>query len=204
MPRSIGIIGGGFTGALLALHLLRRCDDQDRIFLIEKARALRRRPRLFDRQCASPAERARRQYERLLGRARSLRRTGCGACPTRPGHDRRRPAGSVQLRAARAVRCLCAASLAEAIWRGQRGDRLTIVNDEAVGVEREIGGIALKLAVGRKLVVDTAVARGRQFPPARTAGPVFGDPWDERALADLDPASTGADPRHRPAPWSTP
>jgi uncharacterized NAD(P)/FAD-binding protein YdhS len=52
-----------------------------------------------------------------------------------------------------------------------------------------LGGVAVKLAVGRKLVVDTAILAVGNFPPAPSAGPVFGDPWDERALSNLDPAA---------------
>jgi uncharacterized NAD(P)/FAD-binding protein YdhS len=37
MGRTIAIVGAGFTGALLTLHLLRRCSDQDRVLLIEKS-----------------------------------------------------------------------------------------------------------------------------------------------------------------------
>src|SRR5215510_6049917 len=182
MPRSIGIIGGGFTGALLALHLLRRCGDQDRIFLIEKARR-------FGAGLAYSTGNS----NHLL----NVRAGNMSAFSDEPDHFvewlRRLPD---QTRAiveedppapsSFAPRGLFGSyvqqSLAEAIWRGQRGDRLTIVNDEAVGVERETGGIALKLAIGRKIVVDTAVLAVGNFPPARNAGPVFGDPWDERAL----------------------
>ena len=192
MARTIGIVGGGFTGALLALHLLRRCDEQDRIFLIEKRR----------RFGAGLAYSTGNSHHLLNVRAGNM-----SAFSAEPDHFvdwlRRLPD---QTRAmvdddppapsSFAPRGLFGAyvqqSLAEAIWRGQRGDRLTVVNDEAVGVERELGGIALKLAVGRKLVVDTAILAIGNFPAARNAGPgfgerLFGDPWDERALADLDP-----------------
>ncbi|GAB2178408.1 FAD/NAD(P)-binding protein [Dongia sp. agr-C8] len=182
MARAIGVIGGGFTGALLALHLLRRCDEQDSIFLIEKARR-------FGAGLAYSTGNA----HHLL----NVRAGNMSAFSAEPDHFvdwlRRLPdqGGVPPGPASFAPRGLFGAyiqqSLAEAIWRGQRGDRLTIVNDEAVGIEREVGGIALKLAVGRKLVVDTAVLAVGNFPPARSAGPVFGNPWDERALRDLDP-----------------
>ncbi len=35
--RTIAIIGAGFSGALLTLHLLRRCAPEDRVLLIEKS-----------------------------------------------------------------------------------------------------------------------------------------------------------------------
>src|SRR5512147_2657500 len=35
-PSSIAVIGAGFSGALLTVHLLRRCRPSDRVYLIEK------------------------------------------------------------------------------------------------------------------------------------------------------------------------
>jgi uncharacterized NAD(P)/FAD-binding protein YdhS len=185
MARSIGIIGAGFTGALLALHLLRRCDDQDRIFLIEKGRRF-----------GSGLAYATGNAHHLL----NVRAGNMSAFSDEPDHfvDWLRrlpdqtmiddvPPGPASFVPRGLFGAYVQQSLAEAIWRGQRGDRLTIVNDEAVGVERQFGGVAVKLAVGRKLVVDTAVLAVGNFPPAPSAGPIFGDPWDERALADLDP-----------------
>jgi uncharacterized NAD(P)/FAD-binding protein YdhS len=189
VPRSIGIIGGGFTGALLALHLLRRCDEQDRIFLIEKARR-------FGAGLAYSTGNA----HHLL----NVRAGNMSAFSAEPDHFvewlRRQPeqGGEPPGPASFAPRGLFGAyvqqNLAAALWRSQRGDRLTIVNDEAVGISRELGGIALHLAVGRKLVVDTAVLAVGNFPPAPSVDPVcvdpiFGNPWDERALRGLDPAA---------------
>jgi uncharacterized NAD(P)/FAD-binding protein YdhS len=187
MSRTIGIIGAGFTGALLALHLLRRCSEQDRIFLIEKRRR-------FGAGLAYSTGNA----HHLL----NVRAGNMSAFSAEPDHfvewlrrvpDPSRamidddPPGPASFAPRGLFGTYVQQSLAEAIWRGERGDRLTIVNDEAVGVERELGGIAIKLAVGRKIAVDTAVLAVGNFPPAQNAGPIFGDPWDERALADLDP-----------------
>ena len=190
--RTIGIIGGGFTGALLALHLLRRCDDQDRIFLIEKA----------GRFGAGLAYSTGNAHHLLNVRAGNM-----SAFSAEPDHfvDWLRrlpdqippnpkgamidddPPGPSSFVPRGVFGAYVQQSLAKAIWRGQRGDRLTIVNDEAVGVERKPEGLALQLAVGRRLIVDTAVLAVGNFPPARNAGPIFGDPWDERALNGLDP-----------------
>jgi uncharacterized NAD(P)/FAD-binding protein YdhS len=35
-PFSVSVIGAGFSGALLAVHLLRHCRPDDRVYLIEK------------------------------------------------------------------------------------------------------------------------------------------------------------------------
>jgi uncharacterized NAD(P)/FAD-binding protein YdhS len=189
MTRTIGIIGAGFTGALLALHLLRRCGDQDRIFLIEKARR-------FGQGLAYSTGNA----HHLL----NVRAGNMSAFSDEPDHfvhwlrrlpDQTRalidddPPGPASFAPRGLFGAYVQQSLAEAIWRGRRGDRLTIVNDAAVGIARELGGVAVRLAVGRKLVVDTAILAVGNFPPAPRAGPIFGDPWDESALKDLDPAA---------------
>ena len=189
MARTIGIIGAGFTGALLALHLLRRCGDQDRIFLIEKARR-------FGQGLAYSTG----NPHHLL----NVRAGNMSAFSAEPDHfvdwlrrlpDQTRaliddnPPGPASFAPRGLFGAYMQQALAEAIWRGQNGERLTIVNDAAVGIERRFEGLALQLAVGRRLMVDTAVLAIGNFPPARNAGPVFGDPWDERALADLDPDS---------------
>src|ERR1043166_2649854 len=40
--RTIAVIGGGFSGSLMAVHLLRRCSAADRILLIERSAAFGR------------------------------------------------------------------------------------------------------------------------------------------------------------------
>jgi uncharacterized NAD(P)/FAD-binding protein YdhS len=189
-PRTIGVIGAGFTGALLALHLLRRCGDQDRILLIEKSR----------RFGAGLAYATGNQHHLLNVRAGNM-----SAFSADPDHFvawlRRLPRSTQDPDAAdlpgpasfvpRGVfGAYVQQALAEEIWRGQRGSRLTIVNDEAVGIARAPGGLALQLAIGRQLVVDTAVLAIGNFPPDRNTAPVFGDPWDPRATSDLDPEAS--------------
>ena len=39
---SIAVIGAGFSGALLTVHLLRRCQGDDRIYLVERNEAFGR------------------------------------------------------------------------------------------------------------------------------------------------------------------
>ena len=189
VARTIGIIGAGFTGALLALHLLRRCDDQDRIFLIEKAHR-------FGAGLAYSTGNA----HHLL----NVRAGNMSAFSAEPDHfvdwlcrlpDQTRamiddnPPGPASFAPRGLFGAYVQQSLAEAIWRGQRGDRLTIVNDAVTGVARKPEGIALQLAVGRQIVVDTAILAIGNVPPMRHAGPIFGDPWDARVLADLDPGA---------------
>jgi len=186
-PRTIGVVGAGFTGALLALHLLRRCDERDRILLIEKSRRfgaglaygtgnphhlLNVRAGNMSAFSADPDH-----FVRWLLRVQPPMRALIGDDPPDPTSFVSRGLYGAYIQQA----------LAEEIWRGRRGDRLTIVNDEAVAVDRNAtGGFVVTLAVGRKLPVDLAVLAIGNFPPSRSTGPVFGDPWDERATSGLD------------------
>jgi uncharacterized NAD(P)/FAD-binding protein YdhS len=184
--RMIAIVGAGFTGALLTLHLLGRCTDQDRVLLIEKS------PRL-----GAGLAYATGNPSHLL----NVRAGNMSAFSAEPDHFvgwlrglppplRDQLAGAPEptsfvprgLFGAYVQQCL-----ADAIWHSGRGDRLTIVSDEVVAIERRDGGLALRLAMGRSLAADLAVLAIGTFPPQRNQGRVFGDPWDERAAAGLDP-----------------
>jgi uncharacterized NAD(P)/FAD-binding protein YdhS len=186
-PRTIGIIGAGFSGALLALHLLRRCGPLDRIFLIEKS----------GRLGAGLAYSTGNSSHLLNVRAGNM-----SAFSAEPNHFvdwlRRLPAQARSVVAddppgasSFAPRGLFGAyvqqALAEAIWRGERGERLTVVSDAVDAIVRREDGLELQLAVGRKITVDQAVLAIGNFPPARSSGAIVGDPWDARATAGLDP-----------------
>ncbi|HVY97860.1 MAG TPA: FAD/NAD(P)-binding protein [Dongiaceae bacterium] len=186
MGSTIGIIGAGFTGALLTLHLLRRCSDQDRVLLIEKS------PRLGAGLAYSTGN-----PNHLL----NVRAGNMSAFSADPDHfvrwlrDLAPPLRDQLAETPEATgfapRGLFGAyvrqCLADAIWRGGRGDRLTIISDEVTAIERNADGLMLRLAMGRSVTVDTAVLAIGNFPPHRSQGPVFGDPWDERTTAGLDP-----------------
>jgi uncharacterized NAD(P)/FAD-binding protein YdhS len=184
--RTIAIVGAGFTGALLALHLLKHCSDQDRVLLIEKS------PRLGAGVAFSTGN-----PNHLL----NVRSGNMSAFSTEPDHfvhwlrtlqpplrdqltEPPEPTGFAPraLFGAYVQQCL-----ADAVWSGDRGDRLTIVSDTVLGITRNDAGLALRLAMGRTLTADTAVLAIGNFPPHGSEGPIFGDPWDERATADLDP-----------------
>lgn len=184
--RTIAIVGAGFTGALLALHLLKHCSDQDRVLLIEKS------PRLGAGLAYSTGN-----PNHLL----NVRAGNMSAFSTDPDHFVRwlrtlqpplrdqlaeppEPTGFAPrgLFGAYVQQCL-----ADAVWRGDRGDRLTIVSDTVLGIDRNDDGLTLRLGMGRSLTADTAVLAIGNFPPHSSRGPVFGDPWDEGATADLDP-----------------
>jgi uncharacterized NAD(P)/FAD-binding protein YdhS len=184
--RTIGIVGAGFTGALLTLHLLNRCGDQDRILLIEKSTRLG----------AGLAYSTGNPNHLLNVRAGNM--SAFSAEPDHFVHWLRKlqpplkdqlaePPGPTGFAPRGLFGAYVQESLADAIWHGGRGDRLTIVSDEAVAIERKSEGLVLRLGMGRTLSVDTVVLAIGNFPPQRSQAPIFGDPWDERATAGLDP-----------------
>jgi uncharacterized NAD(P)/FAD-binding protein YdhS len=193
-PRTIGITGAGFTGTLLALHLLRRCGEGDRILLIEK------RPRFgaglayatgnphhllnvrAGNMSAFSAEPD--HFVQWLRKLPPETRTMIDGDPPdgMPGPTSFAPRG---LYGTYIQQCL-----ADALWHDYRGERLTIVNDEAMALTRGENGVAIQLAVGRSLTVDAAIVAIGNLIPVRDSAPrVFRDPWDERATAALDPAA---------------
>src|SRR5512132_2983423 len=70
-PFSVSAIGAGFSGALLAVHLLRHCRPDDRVYLIEK-RASSAVASLLYRKSATPAERQSRQRPDACGGGNSI------------------------------------------------------------------------------------------------------------------------------------
>jgi uncharacterized NAD(P)/FAD-binding protein YdhS len=184
--RTIAIVGAGFTGALLALHLLNRCRDHDRILLIEKG------PRLGAGLAYSTGN-----PNHLL----NVRAGNMSAFSAEPDHFVRwlrdlqpplrhqltEPATPTGFAPRGLFGAYVQQCLADAVWRGERGDRLTIVSDEVMAITRNRGGLGLRLAIGRTLEADTVVLAIGNFPPQRSEGPIFGDPWDDRAVAGVDP-----------------
>ena len=68
----IAVIGAGFSGVMTAIHLLWRCGPGERVYLVERVRAGRARPRLRHQPPAPPGQRPRGEHERVRGRAGPL------------------------------------------------------------------------------------------------------------------------------------
>ena len=75
----------------------------------------------------------------------------------------------------------------EQIWQTGRGRNLHLVPDEATAIEPQADGLVVEVGTGRRYEVDGAVLAVGNFPNKQTAANHFGNPWDPRATADLDP-----------------
>lgn len=192
-PQDIAIVGAGFTGSLLALHLLQRCQPGDRIYLIE-------RNAQFGRGLAYSTG----NPNHLL----NVRAGNMSAYADQPDHFvhwlRRLPKATQALLneyptvTTFVPRGLYGSyiqqQLGEEIWRRGHGANLYLVTDEAVQVHREPARgrakpLSVELAVGRRLPVDRCVLATGNPLPSRNKGAIVGNPWDEKPLNALDPQS---------------
>ncbi|MDY0883333.1 FAD/NAD(P)-binding protein [Dongia soli] len=183
--RAIAIVGAGFSGSLLALHLLRRCAPDDRILLIERNQRFglglaysTGNPNHLLNVRAGNMSAFSDQPDHFVQWLRSLPAEMRATLPDDPGPNSFVPRGLF----GRYVQQL----LGDRIWRQGNDRNLFLVNDEAVAMHRQQDGWSVELAVGRKLPVDQAVLAIGNFPPRRSQPGYFGDPWAERALANLN------------------
>jgi uncharacterized NAD(P)/FAD-binding protein YdhS len=184
--KTIAIVGGGFSGSLLAFHLLSRCAPNDRILLIE-------RNRRFGLGLAYSTGNS----NHLL----NVRAGNMSAISERPSHfvewlrdlppealaqltEPPGPTGFVPRGLfGRYIQHL----LGDRIWREGRSRQLDLVTDEAVALHRRDRGWEVELAVGRKLAVHEAVLAIGNFPPAGSTPGYHGDPWHANAFTGLAP-----------------
>lgn len=186
--RRIAIIGAGFSGSLLALHLLRQCRPEDRIYLVECNRN-------FGRGLAYATG----NPNHLL----NVRAGNMSAFPDEPDHFVRwlqnLPAeqrleigepstsslGASTFVPRRVYGNYIQELLGDKIWREGHGHNLFLLTDEAVALHRDAGGLSLELAVGRRYPIDHAVLAVGNFPPTASTPGYFGDPWTPACLETL-------------------
>ena len=192
--RSIAIIGAGFTGTLLSLHLLRHCPPDTRVVLIERNARFGRGQAYATGNPSHllnvPAGRMSAFHDKPHDFLEWLHRhpeAGCEApAPTATCFVPRRVFGSY-------VRDL----LKDEIRRVPRR-RLELLRGDVTGLDRSGPMLRLQLDRGREIEADVAVLAVGNFPPAPmpVADPAFydsplyrPDPWAPDALSGLDPAA---------------
>ncbi len=181
--RRIAIIGAGFSGSLLALHLLRRCRPEDRIYLVE-------RNQNFGRGLAYATG----NPNHLL----NVRAGNMSAFPDEPDHfvhwlqnlpaDQRTEIGEPGASTfvpRRVYGNYIQELLGDKIWREGQSHNLFLLTDEAVALHRDADGLSLELAVGRRYPIDHAVLAVGNFPPTSSTPGYFGDPWNPTCLEGL-------------------
>ena len=108
----IAVIGAGFSGVMTAIHLLWRCEPGERVYLVERGDRVGPGLAYGTHNAAPSRQRARREHERVRGRAGSFRPLARAARARAPGrgwraHDRRHvraPLGVRRLRPGAAAR----------------------------------------------------------------------------------------------------
>jgi len=185
--KAVAIIGAGFSGSLLALHLLESGPEELTIFLIERDAG-------FGRGLAYGT----RDPHHLL----NVRVGNMSAFPDRPRHLEQwlanwgdealaHPAAFITRRA---YGDYLGSMLRAAISRPTGAERLLLIHDEVVGLAPSPRGMGLTLAMGSQFDVDAAVLAIGNLPSAPPAGVDLtglpeglyaADPWAETTLDRL-------------------
>jgi uncharacterized NAD(P)/FAD-binding protein YdhS len=183
----IAVIGAGFSGVLVALHLLWRCGRDDRIYLVERAAR-------FGRGLAYATAHP--------GHLLNVRIENMSAFADEPDHfarwlaalpDAERSAAGERGFAGTFIRrqvygAYITHLLEDSITRLGGGRNLYLITDEATGLRPIGGAFRLATAGGRSYEVDAAVLALGNFPPDHTEAPgYYGDPWHPAAVRDLAP-----------------
>lgn len=189
MRPTIAIVGAGFSGTLLALHLLRRCPEPARVVLIERNSQFGRGQAY---STGNPSH--------LL----NVPAARMSAFHDQPGHFvawlRRQPEGEALIGQGFVPRRLFGAYvrhlLNEEVRRPETDGRLELQRGDVLGLAHTDAGLTLALDGRRWLAADMAVLAIGNFPPEPPPGAASGlldsplyraDPWAPEALSGLDP-----------------
>jgi uncharacterized NAD(P)/FAD-binding protein YdhS len=180
--RRIAIIGAGFSGSLLAVHLLRHSGSDDRIYLIERNAA-------FGRGLAYSTGNP--------GHLLNVRAGNMSAFSDRPDDfldwvhtlpEAER--GGVEETVDRLTfvsRRLYGSYIQHILAREVAGKdgrhRLHLIADEAVALHPS----EVEVACGQRYEADAVALAVGHFPPEGASPGYIANPWDPTALADLDP-----------------
>ncbi len=189
---SIAIVGAGFSGTLLALHLLQRSPPHTRVVLIERVR-FGRGPAYADGNASHllnvPAAKMSAFPQRPLDFLHWLQ----GLSPEEACGVEAGPASFVPRRMfGRYMRHL----LNNEMKVAERRDQLQLVRGDVLSITPDGAGLSLALDRDRVVLAERAVLAIGNFPPAPppVADPSFydspaykADPWAPDTLEGLDP-----------------
>ncbi|WP_211866370.1 FAD/NAD(P)-binding protein [Neoroseomonas terrae] len=191
MQQTIAVIGAGFSGTLLALHLLRRCPPTTSVVLIERNSG-------FGRGQAYATGNANHLLNVPAGRMSAFRdrpddfvawlqrQAGAdGTAAPAPGAFISRGLFGNYVR-----------HLLEVERQAPgRGERLLLLQGDVVGLRKHPGSLALLMADGREVPAGLAVLAVGNFPPELPPGADPGavdrpwyrpDPWAPDTFSELD------------------
>ncbi len=189
---TIAVVGAGFSGTLLSLHLLRRCPEGTRLILIERnsqlGRGLAYSTGNANHILHVPAGRMSAFHDRPNDFLEWLQ-----ARPEEEQVGAAVTAGSFVPR--QAFGAYVRALLNDEVKRSSR-ERLSLVRGAVLGLDRSSHPLRLMLDRDRTVEADYCVLAVGNFPPEpmSVATPSFydtpfyrPDPWAPDALTDLDP-----------------
>lgn len=169
----IAIVGGGASGTLLALHLMRQSSSQLRVALIDRSGVFGRGVAYAD------------------GATDHLLNTRIGdmsAWPDDSGHFVRwLPQGTHDFVARRHYGSYLAAELQQAVIASN--GQLVLVRGDVTKLEPKDGVMTLQLADSTSLIASRVVLAAGHRPPSADQGAFHGNPWSEAALAGLSPSA---------------
>ncbi|MEJ0020771.1 MAG: FAD/NAD(P)-binding protein [Acetobacteraceae bacterium] len=190
---TIAVVGAGFSGTLLTLHLLRHCPPSTRLIMIERNNQFGRglaystgNPNHF---LNVPAGRMSAFHDKPNDFVEWLQRM-----PPAEGSEGQFTAQSFVPR--RLFGAYIRALLNEEIKRSKR-ERLELIRGDVLTINRTLQPMVLGLDRDRAVTADLAVLAIGNFPPepmpvadASFYDTAFyrADPWSPNALTDLDPA----------------
>jgi len=182
----IAIIGAGFSGSLLAVHLLRRFLPGGRVYLIEKnakfggglAYSTGNPSHLLNVRAGRMSAFAD-EPDHFINWLRSRVASKADAQDVRGGFDTFVPR--------HLYGTYIQELLGNEIWQSGNGRNLFLVPDEAVAIRQRGHSLSVEVRGGRQYEVDAAVLAVGNFLQDDAGGHYYGNPWNPRALADLDP-----------------
>ena len=170
----IAIIGGGASGTLLALHLMRQSSSQLRVALIDRSGVFGRGVAYAD------------------GTTDHLLNTRIGdmsAWPDDPGHFVRwLPEGTHDFVQRRDYGRYLEAGLEQA--EAASAGRLSLIHAEVTDLQPGDDASTLRLAASSTLTARRVVLATGHRPPGADQGALRGNPWDDAALAGLRPSAS--------------